>query len=53
MSVNFVDPPTRRDPAMKRRSSFSTDLFTGLNIAVFLLLAASVGAAGFLYSQGG
>jgi hypothetical protein len=32
--------------------AFSTALFTGLNVAVFLVLAASVGAAALLYSQG-
>ncbi|MDB5481462.1 MAG: hypothetical protein JWO83_2515 [Caulobacteraceae bacterium] len=31
---------------------FSTALFTGLNVAVFLVLAASVAAAALLYSQG-
>jgi hypothetical protein len=52
MSVNFVDPPTRSPRSPRSRSNFSTDLFTGLNIAAFVLLAASVVAAGFLYSQG-
>ncbi len=32
--------------------AFSTALFTGLNVAVFLVLAASVAAAALLYSQG-
>jgi hypothetical protein len=34
------------------RDAFSTALFTGLNVAVFLILAASVAAAALLYSQG-
>jgi len=34
------------------REAFSTALFTGLNVAVFLVLAASVAAAALLYSQG-
>jgi hypothetical protein len=34
------------------RDAFSTALFTGLNVAVFLVLAASVAAAALLYSQG-
>jgi hypothetical protein len=34
------------------RDAFSTALFTGLNVAVFLILAASVAAAAVLYSQG-
>jgi len=53
MSVHLVDPPSHPDRGLKDRSSFSTDLFTGLNIAVFLVLAASVVAAGVIYSQGG
>jgi hypothetical protein len=36
----------------RHREAFSTALFTGLNIAVFLVLAASVVGAAFLYSQG-
>jgi hypothetical protein len=38
--------------ARKSREAFSTALFTGLNIAVFLVLAASVVGAAVLYSQG-
>lgn len=34
------------------RDAFSTALFTGLNMAVFLILAASVAVAALLYSQG-
>ena len=34
------------------RDAFSTALFTSLNVAVFLVLAASVAAAALLYSQG-
>ena len=32
--------------------AFSTALFTGLNVAVFLILAASVAAAALLYAHG-
>jgi hypothetical protein len=32
--------------------AFSTALFTGLNVAVFVVLAASVAAAALLYGQG-
>jgi hypothetical protein len=32
--------------------AFSTALFTGLNVAVFLVLAGSVVGAALLYSQG-
>jgi hypothetical protein len=39
--------PRRFDP-----DAFSTALFTGLNVAVFLVLAASVAGAALLYSQG-
>jgi hypothetical protein len=34
------------------RDNFSTALFTGLNIGVFLVLAASVLGAAILYGQG-
>jgi hypothetical protein len=57
MSQN-ASPPTRSIPrayAQSRRfdrDAFSTALFTGLNVAVFLILAASVAAAALLYSQG-
>jgi hypothetical protein len=49
--------PARRTPppAYAHRfnaDAFSTALFTGLNVAVFLILAASVAAAALLYSQG-
>lgn len=51
--------PARRNPprayAQSHRfdaDAFSTALFTGLNVAVFLILAASVAAAALLYSQG-
>jgi hypothetical protein len=36
----------------RNRDAFSTALFTGLNVAVFLVLAASVIGAAVLYSQG-
>jgi hypothetical protein len=49
-------PQTRRMrgamAARKSRETFSTAVFTGLNIAVFLVLAASVVGAAILYSQG-
>jgi hypothetical protein len=43
-----------RGPATETwaRENFSTALFTGLNIGVFLILAASVVGAAILYSQG-
>ena len=46
--------PTRAHAQSYRFNSdaFSTALFTGLNVAVFLILAASVAAAALLYSQG-
>lgn len=51
--------PTRRAPTRAQaqvhrfdRDAFSTALFTSLNVAVFLILAASVAAAALLYSQG-
>jgi len=56
--------PTSRDPGRRTpprahaqshrfdRDAFSTALFTSLNVAVFLVLAASVAAAALLYSQG-
>ena len=46
--------PPRAYAQSRRFSSdaFSTALFTGLNVAVFLVLAASVAAAALLYSQG-
>jgi hypothetical protein len=49
-------PPTgaayREAPPRSGREDFATSLFTGLNIAVFLILAASIAAAGALYGQG-
>jgi hypothetical protein len=36
----------------RAREQFSTAVFTGLNVAVFLILAASVVGAAILYSQG-
>ena len=36
----------------RHREAFSTAVFTGLNVAVFLVLAASVIGAAVLYSQG-
>lgn len=53
-----LDPNRRSRVAMPDRSTgrdgeaFSTTLFTGVNLAVFLVLAASVAVAGYLYSQG-
>lgn len=41
----------RREPGAGG-STFSTALFTGLNVAVFLILAACVVGAAILYSQG-
>ena len=38
--------------AERRREDFSTNLFTGLNIAVFLVLAACVVGAAVLYGLG-
>ncbi len=51
-------PDQGRRPSLRRRrgagdeEAFSTALFTGVNLAVFLVLAASVAAAGVLYSRG-
>ena len=42
----------RRGAKAMKADAFSTALFTGLNIAVFLVLAASVIGAAVLYSQG-
>lgn len=45
--------PVRGAVALRKsRETFSTAVFTGLNIAVFLVLAASVVGAAILYSQG-
>ncbi len=41
-----------RSAEHRARENFSTALFTSLNIAVFLVLAASVVGAAILYSQG-
>ena len=58
------DSPVSRDPSRRApprahahsqrfdRDAFSTALFTGLNVAVFRVLAASGAAAALLYSQG-
>ncbi len=43
---------TADDLERRHREAFSTALFTGLNVAVFLVLAASVVGAAILYSQG-
>jgi hypothetical protein len=45
-------PRAYAQPRRFDRDAFSTALFTGLNVAVFLILAASVAAAAVLYSQG-
>jgi hypothetical protein len=45
----------RESPAASirgNRERFDTAVFTGLNIAIFLLLAASVVVAAVLYGQG-
>ncbi len=39
-------------PDERTRETASTALFTGVNIAVFLILAASVVGAAVIYSQG-
>ena len=52
MSADTDDLSIRRRSPLTGRERFSTTLFTGLNIAVFLVLTASVVAAGVLYSQG-
>jgi len=62
MSVNTSDLRSGRSAAQavrrgavaarRPRENFSTALFTGLNIAVFTILAASVVGAAILYSQG-
>lgn len=52
MSVDTDDLSTCRRRPLTVRERFSTALFTSLNIAVFLVLTASVVAAGVLYSQG-
>lgn len=52
MSADTDDLSTRRRRPPTERERFSTTLFTGLNVAVFLVLTASVVAAGVLYSQG-
>ena len=52
MSVNADNLPPGRRSAPEERDRFSTDLFTGLNVAVFLALAACVAGAALLYSQG-
>lgn len=45
-------PPLLDRPANRRQEAFSTAIFTGLNIAVFLILAASVVGAAVIYSGG-
>jgi hypothetical protein len=56
MSLRITQGPPRvvstRTLDRKSGDAFSTALFTGLNIAVFLVLAASVVGAAILYSQG-
>jgi hypothetical protein len=56
MSVNITDHRARdvaaADLDRRNRDAFSTALFTGLNITVFMVLAASVVGAAVLYSQG-
>ena len=47
-----AQPRAHAQPHRFDRDAFSTALFTSLNVAVFLVLAASVAAAALLYSQG-
>ena len=50
--VRVTSPRPRRRRSAAEREAFSTALFTGLNIAVFAILAFSVIGAAVLYSQG-
>ncbi len=50
--VGLYDRARARTAGAWARDNFSTALFTGLNIAVFLVLAASVVGAAVLYGQG-
>ena len=53
MSHQTLDRGARRGATAARRSeAFSTTVFTGANIAVFLVLSAAVAVAGLLYSRG-
>ena len=50
MSERMSEP--RDEGARAGREAFSTALFTGANLLVFLILAASVLVAAWAYSQG-
>jgi hypothetical protein len=52
LSADTNNLPPRRRSEQGDHERFSTDLFTTLNIAVFLILAACVAGAALLYSQG-